>query len=519
MDVSNKSIYQSSIYSAIVVNENINDDPQSKYRIQIYIPSMYPEYLDIYEDYMKSSDKSSNGNKDKFPWAQTLVKNLKVGNIVYGSFLYGKANQFIILGLDATNPKNEESNTSSSYDITGSGIVNLAMGIIMHNEVGLAIGQYPDGLTDSNYGNINPADNGGCSIGLLQWHESNAIDLLKSIKEADSNWESYWSDKSLTTYLSLKSGNISYSNFSNSWKLTKGSSEYNAIHSMLVSEPGKTVQKQKASERTANSIQLLTDKYQVTNPAIIIYCADIMNQYGNGVNNASKYPNLKGCLDQAKSCSSESDVMSGLDKFVSWWKDKTKNYYSRRDTTYSYIKSCYDQGKLTTGGLTDQGEAGNAIAGNGQYCIPFKGTFGITAPWGKGGYPNGYTGYSGGAAHSGIDFGCPTGTPLLACTNGTVEKTAQLKNSYGTHVQIRADDGNLIIYAHMQKYIVNTGNRVSKGQLIGYSDNSGHSFGAHLHFEIRPKSGGDTSSGMYGSTNPAPFLGISGHRGDTVKGA
>lgn len=500
MDVSNKSIYQSSIYSAIVVNENINDDPQSKYRIQIYIPSMYPEYLDIYEDYMKSSDKSSNGNKDKFPWAQTLVKDLKVGNIVYGSFLYGKANQFIILGLDATNPKNQESNTNSAYDITGSGIVDLAMGIIMHNEVGLAIGQYPDGLTDSNYGNINPADNGGCSIGLLQWHESNAIDLLKSIKEADSNWESYWSDKSLTTYLSLKSGNISYSNFGGSWKLTKGSSEYNAIHSMLVSEPGKTVQKQKACERTANSIQLLTDKYQVTNPAIIIYCADIMNQYGNGVNNASKYPNLKGCLDQAKSCSSESDVMTGLDKFVSWWKDKTKNYYSRRDTTYSYIKSCYDQGKLTTGGLTDQGEAGNVISGNGQYCHPFKGSSVITATWGKGGYRRS------GGYHTGIDFSMPQGTPLYACTNGT---TASCSPSYGLGMVLTADDGNKIYYGHCSKH-VKTG-RVNKGDLIAYSGNTGHSSGPHLHFEIRKSPYKYAENGTGSDVNPLPYIGVQGN--------
>lgn len=506
MEVTNKSTYQSSIYSAIVVNDNVNDDPDYKYRVQIYIPSMYPEYLDIYEDYINSSDKSNNGNKDKFPWAQTLVKDLKNGNIVYGSFIYGKSNQFIILGLDATNPKNESSSSSSSiYNISGSGLLDLAMGIIMHNEVGLAIGQYPDGLTDANYGNINPADNGGCSIGLIQWHESNAIDLLRDIKNANSNWESYWTDKSLTTFTSLKSGTIKYSNFGETWKLTKGSAEYNAIYKMLISEEGKRVQREKASQRTAESMEKLQSEFNVTNPALLIYCADIMNQYGNYVNSSSDFPNLKGCMTYAGECCKDgSDMISQLDKFIVWWKDKTKNYYSRRDTTYTYIKNCYDQGKLTTGGLTDQGEQGNAIAGNGQYCIPFVGSHSVSAGYGR--YPKG-------TQHSGIDFSMPNGTKLVACTNATVAAAGPSGSGYGIYVKLTGDDGNTIIYGHMQRVYVSKGQKVTKGQIIGEADHTGNSTGPHLHFEIRPKGGG---SGQYGSTNPWPYLGYSFGTGEGV---
>lgn len=517
MEVTNKSTYQSSIYSAIVVNDNINDDPDYKYRVQIYIPSMYPEYLDIYEDYINSSDKPNNGNKDKFPWAQTLVKDLKNGNIVYGSFIYGKSNQFIILGLDATNPKNNSSPSSSSiYNISGSGLLDLAMGIIMHNEVGLAIGQYPDGLTDANYGNINPADNGGCSIGLIQWHESNAINLLKDIKDADSNWESYWTDKSLTTYTSLKSGSIKYSNFGETWKLTKGSSEYNAIYKMLVSEEGKRIQREKASERTAGSMEKLQSEFNVTNPALLIYCADIMNQYGNYINNASKFSDLKGCMTYAGECCKDgSDIMNQLDKFVDWWKSKTKNYYSRRDTTYTYIKNCYDQGKLTTGGLTDQGETGNVVVGNGQYCIPFSGSGTITATWGPG-RNTGAGGYSK-SAHNGVDFSMSQGTPLIACANGRIiQKTSN--SGFGIHTFLYTDDGNLIVYGHQCRH--NGGNRnVNKGDIIGYSGNTGNSTGPHLHIGITKQAYGE--SGLYNANwskgmNPIPFFGISGDVGTKI---
>lgn len=126
MEVSNKNTYQSIIYSAIVLDPDTSNDTESKNRIQIYIPSLNPEYLDIYEEYMNASDKESTGNKDKFPWAQTLVKDLKAGNIVYGSFINGKSNEFIVLGLDATNPKNNTSD-ESIYSVSGSGLVDLAM--------------------------------------------------------------------------------------------------------------------------------------------------------------------------------------------------------------------------------------------------------------------------------------------------------------------------------------------------------------------------------------------------------
>lgn len=62
-------------------------------------------------------------------------------------------------------------------------------------------------------------------------------------------------------------------------------------------------------------------------------------------------------------------------------------------------------------------------------------------------------------------------------------------NDYGNYVKIKHNNGMYTLYAHM-KYntvTVKTGDKVKKGQVIGYMGNTGHSFGAHLHFEVRDK--------------------------------
>lgn len=60
-------------------------------------------------------------------------------------------------------------------------------------------------------------------------------------------------------------------------------------------------------------------------------------------------------------------------------------------------------------------------------------------------------------------------------------------SSYGNYVKIKHDNGMYTLYAHL-KYMsvpVVKGEKVQKGQIIGYMGNTGHSFGAHLHFEVR----------------------------------
>lgn len=81
-----------------------------------------------------------------------------------------------------------------------------------------------------------------------------------------------------------------------------------------------------------------------------------------------------------------------------------------------------------------------------------------------------------------IDIPVGTGTPVYAVTNGTAY---HIGGGYGYGVDLRGDDGVRYIFGHFNSRSVGNGVRVSAGQLIGYSGNTGNSTGPHLHFEIR----------------------------------
>lgn len=86
--------------------------------------------------------------------------------------------------------------------------------------------------------------------------------------------------------------------------------------------------------------------------------------------------------------------------------------------------------------------------------------------------------------HTGMDFGAPTGTKIVAANSGTVIK-AGWNNSYGNMVMVDHGGGIVTLYAHNSKLVVKTGDVVSKGQLVAYSGSTGMSTGPHLHFEVR----------------------------------
>ncbi len=96
---------------------------------------------------------------------------------------------------------------------------------------------------------------------------------------------------------------------------------------------------------------------------------------------------------------------------------------------------------------------------------------------------NGWTNYNGG-----IDWACPTGTPIKAAQDGVVTVVRNDATGYGTHVRIEHTEGNtkyLTIYGHLKDVSVAIGDRVHAGDVIGSSDNTGFSSGPHLHFELR----------------------------------
>ncbi len=93
-------------------------------------------------------------------------------------------------------------------------------------------------------------------------------------------------------------------------------------------------------------------------------------------------------------------------------------------------------------------------------------------------------GYRWGRLHSGIDIGVPEGTPIHAAAAGTVVLAAWT-GGYGNYTCIDHGGGLATCYAHQSAYAVSAGAHVSQGQVIGYVGSTGHSFGPHLHFEVR----------------------------------
>jgi murein DD-endopeptidase MepM/ murein hydrolase activator NlpD len=93
-------------------------------------------------------------------------------------------------------------------------------------------------------------------------------------------------------------------------------------------------------------------------------------------------------------------------------------------------------------------------------------------------------GYRWGRLHAGIDIAAPSGTPIHAAASGTVV-LAGWTGGYGNFTCIDHGGALATCYAHQSSYAVSSGAQVSQGQVIGYVGNTGHSFGSHLHFEVR----------------------------------
>ena len=86
--------------------------------------------------------------------------------------------------------------------------------------------------------------------------------------------------------------------------------------------------------------------------------------------------------------------------------------------------------------------------------------------------------------HLGIDLACAMNTDIYAANAGEIV-TSTYHNSYGNYVVIDHGGGKATLYAHMNQRLVNVGDKVEKGQLIGKVGTTGSSSGYHLHFEVR----------------------------------
>ena len=85
--------------------------------------------------------------------------------------------------------------------------------------------------------------------------------------------------------------------------------------------------------------------------------------------------------------------------------------------------------------------------------------------------------------HAGMDFTANVGTGIYATGDGVVE-SSEYGPGYGNHVVIKHGYGYSSLYGHMEKMTVRVGNKVKRGELIGYVGNTGLSSGPHVHYEV-----------------------------------
>ena len=112
-------------------------------------------------------------------------------------------------------------------------------------------------------------------------------------------------------------------------------------------------------------------------------------------------------------------------------------------------------------------------AATGTFQMPIK-NYVVTSEWGG----------RWGRMHEGMDFGAGTGTPIYAADGGKIIRAGWF-SGHGLCVEI--DHGNNVVtrYSHCSRVLVNVGDLVYQGQEIAKVGNTGHSFGSHLHFEVR----------------------------------
>lgn len=145
---------------------------------------------------------------------------------------------------------------------------------------------------------------------------------------------------------------------------------------------------------------------------------------------------------------------------------------------------------FTTWRQLDQLEQGVAAIPSAH---PIQGSIALTSGYGVRSDP-----FRGRAAmHAGIDLAGPLGTPIYATADGIVGRAEYNNGGYGNLVEINHGQGIQTRYGHLSRYVARPGQRIRRGELVGYMGSTGRSTGSHLHYEVR-------IDGR--AVNPLPFM-------------
>jgi len=139
---------------------------------------------------------------------------------------------------------------------------------------------------------------------------------------------------------------------------------------------------------------------------------------------------------------------------------------------------------------------------------PFNGDFPVTLKFGERSddiiVSNGYKDF-GIKAHDGIDFALPENTPVLAVDDGKVIEFPSKLSAYGNNVVLEHLWGGRTFYGHLSRVNVQIGQKVGKGEVVGFSGQTGLVTGPHLHFGLDLKNS-DVNNGYLGKIDPTQYI-------------
>lgn len=134
---------------------------------------------------------------------------------------------------------------------------------------------------------------------------------------------------------------------------------------------------------------------------------------------------------------------------------------------------------------------------------PFDGTFKQTQDWNDPRYRASYSQF-GLLGHNGEDYALPEETQVVAPHDGII-KEAQFDSGYGNYVKIENEAEGSVL-AHLSETRVEVGEKVTEGEVIGYSGNTGNSTGPHLHWGYYRTKTRDRDNGFLGYIDQTDWL-------------
>ncbi len=173
--------------------------------------------------------------------------------------------------------------------------------------------------------------------------------------------------------------------------------------------------------------------------------------------------------------SAQNQLVSSRDQLASARADKRGALAQVRDQKQGAMEdlaSLQAEQARVAGALQSAPPGGPIKHGSGQLIWPVNGP--VVSPFGM----------RWGRLHAGVDIAVPSGTPIHAADSGTVVLMGWV-GGYGNYTCIQHTATMSTCYAHQQSFATSNGASVTQGQVIGYTDCTGHCFGPHLHFEVR----------------------------------